>query len=124
MEQSIVKTYTGNQANAMAWFKRDAENMAKKGYHPASQVWTPGAYGAGSFILAVLLCVVLIGVLVFVYMLLVKPNGTLAVTYLLQAPQAKEIAVPLADEKTCPQCAEQVKRAAKICRYCGHAFAA
>lgn len=26
------------------------------------------------------------------------------------------------DEKTCPQCAEQVKAAAKVCRFCGHKF--
>jgi len=26
------------------------------------------------------------------------------------------------DEKTCPQCAEHVKRAAKVCRFCGHQF--
>jgi uncharacterized membrane protein YdbT with pleckstrin-like domain len=29
---------------------------------------------------------------------------------------------PTAEEKTCPSCAEQVKRAAKVCRYCGHKF--
>jgi uncharacterized membrane protein YdbT with pleckstrin-like domain len=28
----------------------------------------------------------------------------------------------VAEEKTCPSCAEQVKRAAKVCRYCGHKF--
>ncbi|RKF23092.1 zinc ribbon domain-containing protein [Altericroceibacterium spongiae] len=28
-----------------------------------------------------------------------------------------------ADEKTCPDCAENVKSAAKICRFCGHKFA-
>jgi uncharacterized membrane protein YdbT with pleckstrin-like domain len=26
------------------------------------------------------------------------------------------------DEKTCPECAEQVKAAAKVCRFCGHKF--
>lgn len=26
------------------------------------------------------------------------------------------------DEKTCPQCAEQVKLAAKVCKHCGHTF--
>jgi uncharacterized membrane protein YdbT with pleckstrin-like domain len=31
--------------------------------------------------------------------------------------------VATGDEKTCPACAEQVKAAAKICRYCGHQFA-
>lgn len=28
------------------------------------------------------------------------------------------------DEKTCPECAETVRAAAKVCRYCGHSFEA
>jgi len=31
-------------------------------------------------------------------------------------------ATGLADTKTCPMCAEDVKKAARICRYCGHDF--
>ena len=78
-----------------------------------------------AFLGALLLCFLLIGIVIFLYMLLVKPAGTLTVTYQLResavAPQAASLA---GDEKTCPQCAEQVKAAAKVCRFCGHSFAA
>lgn len=121
MQQSIVKTYKGSQQGAIAAFQADAAKMAKQGYYPTSQAWAPGSYGCGSFILALLLCFVLIGILIFIYMLIVKPDGTLTVTYEYRAQVAAPSA-PASDEKTCPQCAEQVKAAAKVCRYCGHSF--
>ena len=34
----------------------------------------------GAFILALTLCIVLIGILVFIYLLIVKPDGQLVVT--------------------------------------------
>ncbi len=92
--------------------------MAQKGYFPTSQSYAPGAYGCGTFVVALLLCFVLIGIIIFIYMLLVKPEGTLSVTYeYREAAAAKAL-----DEKTCPKCAEQVKAAAKVCRFCGHEF--
>lgn len=85
MQQSIiVKTYKGNQAKATAAFQADAAKMAKQGYVPISQDWAQGSYGCGAFLVALLLCAVLIGILVFIYMVIVKPPGTLTVTYQLQ----------------------------------------
>lgn len=77
----IVRTYKGSQSSAAAEFQRDAVQLAGQGYYPISQSWAQGSWSCGAFIVALLLCVILIGILVFVYMLLVKPAGTLTVTY-------------------------------------------
>ena len=117
-----VKTYKGTQQQANDAFQRDVSSMAEKGYFPTAQSWAPGAYGCGAFLVALLLCLILIGILVFIYMLIVKPDGTLSVTYefrSLPTPAREHVA---AAEKTCPKCAEQVKVAATICRFCGHEF--
>ncbi|CAJ0878907.1 hypothetical protein AMST5_03011 [freshwater sediment metagenome] len=55
--------------------------MAAVGYFPVSQSWAPGHWGCGSFIVALLLCFLLIGFLIFIYMIIVPPSGTLTVTY-------------------------------------------
>lgn len=114
MQQTIVKTYKGSQEEASSQYRNDATKMAQKGYTPTSQVWAAGSYGCGSFIFALLLCFILIGILIFIYMLIVKPSGTLTVTYTLAAS--------VQPEKTCPKCAESVKAAATVCRFCGHSF--
>ncbi len=115
-KQIIVKTYTGNQTQATQLFQTDLELMAAQGYFPISQSWAPGSYGCGSFLVALALCFILVGFIVFIYMLIVKPDGTLSVSYEFRDMQE------LIEEKTCPKCAEQVKAAAKICRFCGHYF--
>jgi hypothetical protein len=119
-QQVIIKTYKGTQAQATAAFQADSAKMAAQGYYPTSQTWAPGSYGCGAFLLALLLCFVLIGIVVFIYMLIVKPDGTLTVTYELRSViSARATSV---EEKTCPKCAEQVKAAALVCRFCGHNF--
>jgi uncharacterized protein UPF0547 len=110
----IVKTYKGRQAQATALFEADSAEMAAKGYFPTSQSWAPGAYSGKNFFHAVLLAFFLIGILLFFYMLFVKPPGTLTVIYELRAFSISE--------KTCPKCAEQVKAAALVCHFCGHEF--
>jgi hypothetical protein len=80
----IVRTYHGTQGSASAAFRRDAENLAKQGYVPVSQVWAPGSWGCGAFAVALLLCLLIIGIFIFIYMLIVKPGGVLTVTYQYQ----------------------------------------
>lgn len=115
----VVKTYKGTQTSATVQFQKDAQKMAAQRYFPTSQTWAPGSYGCGYFLFALVLCFLLIGVLIFIYMLLVKPPGTLTVTYEYKPLEALK---QVDEEKTCPQCAEGVKAAAKICRFCGHNF--
>jgi hypothetical protein len=83
-QQIVVRTYQGSQSSASEQFQRDAALMAQHGYAPVAQSWAPGSWGCGAWLLALVLCVVLIGLLVFVYLLIVKPGGTLTVTYQLQ----------------------------------------
>jgi len=77
-----VRVYRAHQqADAVADFQSDAALLAEKGYHPVSQSWAEGQWGCGAWLVALILCVVVIGILVFIYMLIVKPDGTLTVTY-------------------------------------------
>ncbi len=85
----IVRAYKGrSQQDAVSRFQSDATRLAAEGYYPTSQSWAQGSWGCGSFLIALLLCVVLVGIVVFIYMLLVKPEGTLSVTYEYRAPSA------------------------------------
>lgn len=91
--------------------------MAAAGYVPVNQVWAPGQWSTGAFVIAVLLLFVFgLGILILAYMLIVKPAGTLTVTYEYRAAPVVE------EEKICPMCAEKVKAAALVCRFCGHKF--
>lgn len=80
--QILVRVYRAHQqSDAVAVFQTDAASLSDHGYRPVSQSWAQGQWGCGAWFLALLLCLVLIGGLVFLYMLIVKPDGTLTVTY-------------------------------------------
>jgi hypothetical protein len=50
-------------------------------------------------------------------------NRTLTATYERKGPPAESIAVEdPANSKVCPMCAETVKAAALVCRFCDHTF--
>ncbi len=113
---NFVKTYTGSQAEAMTQFQADAINMADASYFPTSQSWAPGQWSGGAFAVAILLIFFFgLGIFILAYMLIVKPDGTLTVTY--------ERRTGSFEEKTCPMCAERIKAAALVCHFCGHKFA-
>lgn len=113
-QQTLTKTYKGTQQTAYKLFETDALEMQKQGYKPVSENWVRGSHGCGAFLVALLLCVVLIGIIAFIYLLIVPPSdGTLTVKYEYQ---------PVEDTKDCPKCAESVKAQATVCRYCGHQF--
>lgn len=114
--RTLVRTYRGNQATAAAQFQHDAAQLAASGYTPTSQTWAAGSYGAGAFIVALLLCFFVIGFVVFLYLVIVKPPGTLTVTYEAYAN------LSVGNEKVCPRCAETVKLAAVVCRFCNYEF--
>jgi uncharacterized membrane protein YagU involved in acid resistance len=82
---TLIRIYRGrNQPDAVERMAPDAAALADDGYIVTAQSWAQGSYGCGAFLVALILFIVFIGLLVFLYMLLVKPDGTLTVTYTLR----------------------------------------
>ena len=88
MPRTLTRTYRGSPADTARQSQRDLEKLSARGYVMTGQIYSPGSYGCGGFLLALLLCVLLIGILIFVYMIVVKPPGTLVVTYELRQSAA------------------------------------
>ena len=81
----MVRAYQGKQADAIALFQQDAAHMAQGGYYPVAQSYAPGSWGAGAYILGLLAILLFgLGLLILGYMIIVKPAGTMTVTYQLR----------------------------------------
>jgi hypothetical protein len=83
-----TRSYRGSLAKATAAYQHDADAMARDGWFPTGQTYQPGSWSGGQFLLALLLCLLLVGILIFVYMLIVKPAGVLVVTYAYRGGEA------------------------------------
>ena len=78
----IVRVYWGAQrSDVVGVFAQDASELACFGYQPAGETWEAGRWGTPAFLVALLLTVTIVGLLMFLYMLVVSPDGTLEVAY-------------------------------------------
>lgn len=82
-QDTIVRSYTGTEQSTNNLFKKESITLANKGYQIVSQNYTPGNWSGIQFLIALLLCFILVGIIIFIYMIIVKPQGTLTVTYKL-----------------------------------------
>ncbi len=112
---AVVRAYSGRrQADADKRFQDEVVVLARYGYRPTSQSWTPGRWGFSAYLLALLTIVLVIGIITLIYLLLVKPDGTLTVTYTLEAGRAATAQyqrdrdrAPLSDRRHVPDPAER-----------------
>jgi hypothetical protein len=87
MPAPVVRRYRGNSRSASEAFQVDAASMASAGWYPTTQTYVPGQWGCGAWVIAFVLLVFVIGILVLAYMIAVRPDGELIVTYESRGPQ-------------------------------------
>lgn len=86
----VVRTYGGHtQHDAIARYVADAGALAGRGYVPVGQSWGDGQWDAALFLFALLLSLFGIGLIVLAYMAIIRPDGTLCVTYERRGPQGQ-----------------------------------
>ncbi len=97
LPETLVRGYFGyNQTVAFGAFEMEARQLGYWGFRPVSQTWIRRQRSVGDFVIAIVLFVVLVGFLVFLYMLIVQPSdGILSVTYARAAPLPQQsVAAP------------------------------
>jgi hypothetical protein len=84
----VVRTYEAHtQRDAISIYVEDADVLAARGYVPVGQSWGDGQWDGGLFLLALLLSLFGIGLIVLAYMAIIRPDGTLCVTYERRGPE-------------------------------------
>ncbi len=80
----LVRTYQGReQDDVVARYATEAGELAAQGYEPVSQSWGDGQWDLVLFLMALILCLFGIGLILLAYMAIIRPAGTLLVTYRL-----------------------------------------
>lgn len=79
----VVRTYRArNGAEASAMLAAEAPIAYGAGYSITAQTWAPGSWGTGAFLIALLAILFFgLGLLILAYLVIVKPDGTLTVTF-------------------------------------------
>ncbi len=98
-DAALVRTYPGHsEAEVRAQYSVDAAQLAPLGYAPVAEAWAVPATPGG--------------------------QGSLTVSYGFtpMTPGPGLSSETVTTDKTCPRCAESVKSAALVCRFCGYEF--
>ena len=80
----LVREYRGHeQSDALPAYRADALQLALLGYRPVTQSWAEGQWNGPQVIIAIILLLFIVGIFLVAYMLITRPDGALAVTYIL-----------------------------------------
>lgn len=83
---TIIRSYNAKQNVAITIYEKEAAKLALEGFEPVNQIWEDGQWGCLAFLVALFLCFGFIGIPILLYLIIVKPAGTLTVTYKRVAP--------------------------------------
>jgi len=121
--ESIIKEWKGDQMAALSLYQADANLMAEQGYFPVSQEWKPGSR-VFRYVMGIVLIPAGIGIVILLSLLFTQNSkGCWTVKYAYREKTQSPVGLSTGPRKTCPQCAEEVKDAAAICRFCNYEFA-
>jgi hypothetical protein len=85
----LVRKYEGESEDAMAdAFHADAVELASQDYYPAGQHYVDGSWGCAATVVALVLCLFVIGLPIIGFMILNRPRGSLFVTYVFRPDEA------------------------------------
>jgi hypothetical protein len=82
-----IVRYKGEYEQSSASFGRHAPLSAERNWYPISLTYVPGTWGLGTWVIALLLLFLVVGIVVLVYMIVVRPPGELVVIYEYRPPR-------------------------------------